>query len=239
VEAGVRSFRKTVANTVHSIHPDCVYTTNNGWRINTDDPRSAPVYAGALSKDISLWNAIGKTRTLSMKLSSEEQTPHDIMHVINVPDRISLPRILQEGGLTIAAGSTWHLWVNRVSPDNDFALERLSICSEFVQARSAAVGKSSSRNPIAVLASETSSQRQKMEGKSNCFNPTSVDHAALALQDAGFGVDIINEDILLSPKQTFQVVVIPSNQLEVLLRKAWRVFRWTARSAPAGSIMPT
>jgi hypothetical protein len=151
-----------------------------------------------------------------MKLSSEEQTPHDIMHVINVPDRISLPRILQEGGLTMAAGSTWHLWVNRVSPDNGFALERLRICSEFVQARNAAVGRSNSRNPIAVLASETASQLQKMQGKSNCFNPKSVDNAALALQDARFGVDIINEHILLSRGQRYQVVVIPSNQQEIL-----------------------
>ncbi len=208
-------YLETVANAVHAAHPECAYTTNNSWRINHEDPRSAPSFAGILSKDISFWNASRKTRLLSMSLSSEQETPHDIMHVINVPDKISLPKILQEGGLTMAAGSAWHLWTNNVEPGNDFAIERLKICSEFVEARRNAVGKTASGNSIAVLSSETSSQLKRLEAKQNSFAVRKIEDTALGFQDAGFGVDIVNEHILRSTDHHYRAVVIPSGQREI------------------------
>jgi len=221
----VFEYRKMVANTIHDIHPSCMYTSNGGWRSEPlrssldprrsfDDPRSAPEYVGTLSHDYSHHDALKRTRLAAMGFSAEEETPHDNMHLVVNPE-ISMPRVRQEAGLTMAGGSAWFMWSREGVIQNQ---DREKDCARFVRDRSDVLGRSRSRNPIAVLTSETSWERQRMDGKDDYWTAATIENVALALQDARFGVDLINEHILNSRISNYRALVIADNQRALLPR---------------------
>ncbi len=221
----VFEYRKMVANTIHDIHPSCMYTSNGGWRSEPlrssldprrsfDDPRSAPEYVGTLSHDYSHHDALKRTRLAAMGFSAEEETPHDNMHLVVNPE-ISMPRVRQEAGLTMAGGSAWFMWSREGVIQNQ---DREKDCARFVRDRSDVLGRSFSQNPIAVLTSETSWERQRMDGREEYWTAATIENAALALQDARFGVDLINEHILNSRISNYRALVIADNQRALLPR---------------------
>jgi hypothetical protein len=212
-------YRKMVADTIHRLCPACMYTSNGGWRIRStkDDPRSAPDYVGTLSHDLSTYDAMKYTRLYAMALSPEEETPHNIMHFINPgDDLINFARLRQEGSLVMASGSAWFIWTGGTSIVTPSALERATACGDFVAQRSSALGKSRSLNTVAVLASETSWERRVMDAQSECYLPMAIETTALALQDAHFDVDLVNEHILRGRHSHYRVVVVPDSQCEIL-----------------------
>ncbi|MFW6171644.1 MAG: hypothetical protein ACODAD_14235, partial [Planctomycetota bacterium] len=86
------------------------------------------------------------------------------------------------------------------------------LCAEFAQARKKTLGRTYSRNPVAVLSSETSWLEERIGGKENYYDFIAANHAALALQDASYGVDLVNEHILRRRLDRYRVVVIPNQR---------------------------
>lgn len=215
----INDYHKIVADAVHEINPACMYSSNGGWRLGANpdvDPNSAPEYTGTYTHDLSRNNAMNRSRVYSMALSPERETPHDIMHLITAPDeQITLPRLRQEAGLTMAGGSAWFMWVSGATIVNESAQERAKTCAEFVRERNAVLGRTYSQNPVAVLSSETSWEREFMDGKDDYYEGRSIDFTAMALQDAHFGVDIPNEHILHSGWSNYRTIVVPNNQREI------------------------
>jgi hypothetical protein len=150
-----------------------------------------------------------------MAHSAEEDTPHDIAHNYT---SIVLPRMLQEAGLIMASGSAWAVWGSRNVIDNRSLHDKVKTAALFVRDRSGALGKSLSRNPIAFMTSETSWERQHIDGKNGYWNKDAVLNGSRALQDARFGVDIINENILNLKRGFYRAVVISDGQRELLPR---------------------
>ncbi len=219
----VFEYRRIVADAIHEIHPACMYTSNGAWRSQPvravpnpygawDDPRSAPEYVGTLSHDYSARDALKRTRLAAMALSAEEDTPHDIMHLVANP-RISIPRLQQWASLTMTGGSAWFMWTGGGIIESQ---DREKACARFVLDRGDILGRGHSQNPVAVLTSETSWERHRMDGKDDYWTPATLENAAMALQDARFGVDIINEHILNSRVCNYRILVISDNQREVL-----------------------
>jgi len=136
------------------------------------------------------------------------------MHLVGRP-AISLPRLRQEASLTMAGGSAWFMWSGGGILQSQ---DREKACAKFVHDRSGALGRSHSQNPIAVLASETSWERRNMDGKGDYWTSKTLENTGRALQDARFGVDIINEHILNARGGNYRAVVIGDNQRQVLPR---------------------
>ena len=227
-------YRKIMADAVHEAHPGCMYTSNGGYRIKSarkggsgrwDDPLTAPGYIGTLSQDVAAGGEpvgpMKKTRNFAMALSPEHDTPHDLMHQVGRGEhQISVPRLRQWAGLAMASGSAWFMFGSPGVVLNEATGNRVKALANFVHDRGDVLGRSDSRNPIAVLAGETSWERRNMDGKSGYYDAVTLENIPRAIQDGGFGVDIINEHILNSRARSYRVVVIPDTQREVSPRTA-------------------
>ena len=214
------AYRQRMAEVIHEANPMAMYTSNHSWRktygtrFDKIDPRCAPEWVDSYSADLSHGNSIRETRLSAMLLSPEEETPYDIMHLINQDQKISLGRVLQEGGITLASGGSWLLWLSGGTALDPDAQARVRLCAQFAQARKEALGRTLSWNPIAVLSSETSWRQERIGGKEGYYDFLAANHTALALQDAGYGVDLVNEHILQRRLDHYRVVVVP-NQRQV------------------------
>jgi hypothetical protein len=211
-------YRKRMAEVIHQTRPETMYTSNHSWRktygtrFEKIDPRSAPPWVDSYSADLSHGNSIRETRLSSMLLSPEEETPYDIMHLVNRDQKISPGRVLQQGGMTFASGGAWLLWIGGGTAIKPHARSRARRCSEFAQARSEALGHTFSLNPVAVLSSETSWLEERIGGKEDYYDFQAANHAALALQDACYGVDLVNEHILRRRLDRYRVIVVPNQR---------------------------
>ena len=211
----VDAYRKQMADLLHELCPKCMYTSNHSWRFRERDPRDAPPYADTLSGDLSHGDALGWTRTCAMQLAPEERVPYDIMHnymsIAGAP--ATLPRILQQGALTLACGGQWFLW----SPGSAIVKKpirtRAALCAEFAQKRRTALGRSTSGNQVAVLLSETSWCAKRIHGEPAAYGEAAAKAVALALQDAAFCVDMPNEDILRARLPDYRTVVIVNQRV--------------------------
>jgi hypothetical protein len=207
--------RRQMAEVIHANRPACRYTSNHSWRFRSRDPRCPPGFVDTLSGDLSHGPALRLTRLSAMQLAAEESLPYDIMHNVRfVSGRkpVSERRILQKGGLTLACRATWNLWVPGASIVQEASQTRAKLCAEWVHARAQALGRSTSASPMALLLSETCWRRETIEGKADFYDPNTVERAALALQDAGFAADIVNEAILRSRINAYRVIVIANQR---------------------------
>lgn len=207
-------YKRTLADAIHKADPDCCYVSNWSWAISHRDPRTAPTFADALSGDVgagSSRGALSSARFAALFLSAQEHTPHDVMSAIYPKKIRSLPRMLQEGGLVMSGGLSWFLWVNKLAPEQ-FA--HLRACYGLVDARREALGRTHSLNPIAVLLSETTWQRGLADPDADYFDYQSPRNWAFALQGAGYGVDVVNEETLREQIDRWRVVVV-ANQRRV------------------------
>jgi len=212
----VDAYRKQMADVIYSVHDGCMYTSNHSWRFRSKDPRTAPDFADTLSGDLSHGPALRYTRLSGMQLSAEEKTPYDIMHNIKSISRqeAALRRILQQGALTFASGGAWFLWVPGSTIVRKPIQDTAKACAEFAMARRAALGKSTSLNQTAVLLSETSWRRERIGGEQGYYDPEAAENAALALQDACYCVDIVNEGTLRARIDAYRTVLV-ANQRSV------------------------
>jgi len=208
------SYRRKMADLIHACHDGCLYTSNHSWRFRSRDPRCAPAFADTLSGDLSHGPALRLTRLSAMQLSAEEALPYDIMHnVARIQHKpISVRRILQQGALTLACGGVWSLWVPGQSIVQEASQERARLCARFVRARAAALGRTTSASQTALLLSETCWHRESIEGAKGLYDPNTPEQMALALQDAGFCVDIVNEAILRSRLGSYRAVVVANQR---------------------------
>ena len=207
-------YRKQMAHALHSAHGNAMYTSNHSWRFRSKDPRSAPDFVDTLSGDLSHGEALRLTRLSAMQISPEERVPVDIMHNIMSTARkqITERRVLQQGALTLASGGAWFLWSPGSAIVQKPIQERAKLCAEFAQARRAALGRSTSLNQTAVLLSETGWSRERIGGEVEIYDRQAPEHAALALQDAGFCVDMPNEEILRARLGRYRTVAIANQR---------------------------
>jgi hypothetical protein len=142
-------------------------------------------------------------------LSAQEHTPHDVMSAIYPKPIRTLPRMLQEGGLVMSSGSSWFLWVNRLAPEQ---FSHLRECYGLVNARREALGRTHSLNPVAVLLSETSWEHGLISPESGYFDSGTPRNLSFALQDAHFGVDVVNERTLREQIGHWRIVVLANQR---------------------------
>ncbi|MBT3381871.1 MAG: hypothetical protein HN742_04345 [Lentisphaerae bacterium] len=211
-------YRRLMAKAIHGAHDDCMYTSNHSWRFRTKDPRSVPGFVDTISGDLSHGLALRMTRLSAMQLSPETRVPTDIMHnIMSVKhgdtQPVSLRRIEQMGALTFGAGGAWFLWAPGSRIVEKAVQERARHCADFAQGRKGALGRTASANPVAVLVSETSWEREKLAGVVGSYDTASSENLALALQDAGYGVDMPNEELLRDQLGHYRVVLIANQHL--------------------------
>jgi hypothetical protein len=207
-------YKRKLAEAIHAAAPKCSYVSNWSWAISQRDPRTAPEFADTLSGDVGAGSSRGALyacRTACLMLSAQEHTPHDVMSAIYPKKVRSLPRMLQEGGLVMSSGSSWFLWVNRLTSDQ---FDHLRTCWRLVDARRDALGRTFSLNPVAVLLSETSWQQGLASPRPGPFDSPTPRNLAFALQDAWYGVDVVNEQTLHERIERYRVVVV-ANQPQV------------------------
>ncbi len=200
-------YRQQMAETIHRVAPGCLYTSNHSWRFKSKDPRDAPLWADTLSGDLSHGAALELTRLSSMHLSAVQETPYDIMHYVNAQER-GLHRVLQQGALAMASGGAWFLWCGGSTIVLPEAQDRVRLCAKYARVRQEALGASESLNPVAVLLSENDWQRKTCDGVEGWYDDVNPQNLAMALQDAGYGVDIVSEAILRRQAARYRVVFV-------------------------------
>ena len=208
-------YRGKMAEVIHRINPNAFYTSNHSWKKATevfekDDPRSAPDFADTISADLSHGQALTITRCKAMFLSAERNTPWDIMHLIYKPQEISRQRVLQQGAVALAHGGSWFLWAPGGDPLAPDAFARTRECAQFVRDRAAALGQSSSINPVAVLLSERAWDEERIGGRVGFAGLVEAQHWALMLEEACYGVDLANETDLAHDLAQYRLIVVPS-----------------------------
>lgn len=224
-------YRRQMAEIVHRIHPPAFYTSNHAWKRvdgppDKNDPRSAPAFADTISADLSHGQALRSTRLKALFLSAERTTPWDLMHLIYRPGEISRHRVLQQGAITLAHGGSWFLWrPGNGDPLAEAPFARAMECAQFVRARAAALGRSESANPVAVLISETAWERERTGGCEGWADLDAPGHWALAIEDACVGVDLINEADFAAASSSYRAILVP-NQREVAAATASRLWRF-------------
>lgn len=233
-------YRRRMAEVVHRINPDAFYTSNHSWkkithRFEKDDPRSAPAFADTISADLSHGQALGLTRIKAMSLSPERTTPWDIMNLIYRPMEISRQRVLQQGAVTLAHGGSWFLWTPGADPVAPEAFAWSMDCATFVRDRAEALGRSESINPVAVLVSETAWLNERVGGRAGFTDHIEPQAWAIALQDACYGVDLINETDLNRGPLPYRLIAVP-NQRAV---SATSLERLRGFAASGGTILLT
>ena len=207
-------YKRKLADAIHQANGNCCYTSNWSWAISQRDPRTAPDFADTLSGDVgagSSQDALYACRFASLMLSAQEHTPHDVMSAIYPKPIRTLPRMLQEGGLVMSSGSSWFLWVNQLAPEQ---FSHLRTCYGLVDARREALGRTHSLNPVAVLLSETSWEHGLTSPEPGYFDSSTPRNLAFALQDAHYGVDVVNEQTLREQISHWRMVVL-ANQRQV------------------------
>lgn len=210
-------YRRRMAEVVHRVNPKAFYTSNHSWKKITtifekDDPRGAPDFADTLSADLSHGRALGITRSKALFLSAERDTPWDIMHLVYKPDEISRQRVLQQGAVTIAHGGSWFLWTPGSDPLAPEPFARSMDCARFVRDRAAALGRSESVNPVAVLVGETAWREERTGGRAGFADLVAPQAWAVALEDACLGTDLLNEADLAHGLDRYRVVVVPNQR---------------------------
>jgi hypothetical protein len=205
-------YKQKLAEAIHQADPHTMYTGNWSWAISARDPRRPPPYVDTLSGDVGAGESKGSlydARFSTLLLSAQEHTPYDIMSAIYPKPVRSMARALQEGGLVMASGGTWFLWLNQVT---DAQIDNARRAANFVQQRREALGRSHSLNPVAVLLSETEWAYQRPVANGFDFRATRA--LAFALQDAGVAVDVVNESMLLERLPQYRAVFV-ANQAHI------------------------
>jgi hypothetical protein len=208
------TYRLKMAAAAHAVDPDILYASNHSWHKmmgdlwTKHDPRSAPEGIDYYTADLSHGQSLKQTRIYAMLLSAEEELPGDIMHSVYSP-HTSLTRIMQQGAVALTCGGPWNLWIGGTSITQPEARERAIFCASFAAIRSGALGRTSSLNRTAVLVSETAWLDQRVGGREGAYKPAPVVNTALALQDSGYAVDIINERILANRLNRYAALVVP------------------------------
>jgi hypothetical protein len=214
-------FRQQIANLVHRQNPAAMMTFNHSWLnlvCGWPDPRTPPRYVDALSFDrVPRGKGLAHSRVQGMFFSSFADLPHDMMHCVDRRGS-TYEQLLPGGGLVFASGGSWLLWVDNDGAGESFlrSVARVRNAAQWAVERKPALGRSRSANRTAVLVSET----QWKEGGRTYGNlgPAGlawddevplVQACALSLQDRGFLVDIVNEEILVQHANRYRRVFVP------------------------------
>jgi hypothetical protein len=203
-------YKEKLAAAIHAADPHTMYTGNWSWAISARDPRQPPHYVDTLTGDVGAGTSRGSlydARFSTLMLSAQEHVPYDMMSAIYPKPIRTMARALQEGGLVMASGANWFLWLNQIT---EAQLDNAWRAANFVQQRRDTLGRSHSLNPIAVLLSETewADQRPVADG----FDWRTARALAFALQDAGATVDVVNETVLLEKLPQYRAVFVANQQ---------------------------
>lgn len=203
-------YKEKLAGAIHAADPHTMYIGNWSWAISARDPRQPPDYVDTLSGDVGAGTSHGSlydVRFSTAMLSAQEHTPYDMMTAIYPKPIRTVPRVLQEDAMIMASGGACFLWIQRVT---DEQLANARRAANFVQDRRAALGRSHSLNPIAVLLSETEWAYQRPVA--NAFDWHTTRALAFALQDQGATVDVVNEAVLLEKLPQYRAVFVANQE---------------------------
>jgi hypothetical protein len=203
-------YRRQIADIVHLQDPANMMTFNHSWLniiCGWPDPRTPPSYVDTLSFDRRF--SFDQSRSQGMFYSSFTGIPHDMMHCVDAPGQ-SYAELLSQGGLAMASGGSWLLWINE---DNGTAvlapLATARQAAQWAMLRKPALGKTRSANRTGVLISET--EWAAIMGNMMNVYPyvDAVKATALSLQDQGFLTDIVNEETLVQGADRYGHVFVP------------------------------
>jgi len=204
-------YKRAVADAIHGANPRCMYTSNWSWIAAHSDPRTAPDWVDTLSADVGAGTSQGATRWLrsTVLYLQAQNTPYDMLPAIYPKPVRSLPRMIQECGLTMAGGAVCYLWLNNL---NERQMMHGRTCVDFVRAREAVLGPTESASPTAVLVSETGWAREVRGGEKGFWQRDAALAAALSLQEAHYALDLVNEETLRARAGQYSLVVIPDQR---------------------------
>ena len=225
-EALVRAegYRRQIADIVHKQNSIAMMTFNHSWlnlSCGWPDPRTPPSYVDTLSFDrVPVGGGLAHSRVQGMFYSSFTGIPHDMMHCVDRPGE-TYEQLLPGGGVAMASGGSWFLWVDNTNRPGESFLEsmrRARNAALWAIQRKPALGRTRSANRTAVLVSET--QWKKGGRTYGNLGPAGlawddevplVQACALSLQDQGFLIDIVNEETLVQHATRYQRVFVPGN----------------------------
>ena len=244
-------YREQIANMVHEYNTAAMMTFNHSWMnlvCGAPDPSPPPTFADTVSFDrVPFGGGRAHSRVQGMFYSSLEMVPHDMMHCLDRRGQ-TFEQSLPGGGLAMASGGSWFLWVDNNGSGDGFlrSLDTARRAARWANLRKPALGKTRSANRTAVLVSETQWKKggrtYGMLGQAGLAwdddNVPLVQACAMSLQDRGFLVDIVNEQTLVHGGDRYQRVFVPGNpQLgeaaEEVLRELQSQGVLVKRSAPA------
>jgi hypothetical protein len=203
-------YKRKLAETIHRADAHCLYTGNWSWAISQRDPRQPPEWVDTLSGDVgagSSSDAIVASRFAALFNSAQDQLPHDVMSAIYPKPVRSLARTLQEGALVMSGGGNWFTWLNHI---DEPSITHARVAAKLVDDRRAALGRTHSANPVAVLLSET--EWERLRPTPDQFDYPSPRAVAFALQDQGYGVDVVNEFLLAQKLEQYSMVWLADQQ---------------------------
>lgn len=205
-------YKRAVADAIHGANPRCMYTSNWSWIASHSDPRTAPDWVDTLSADVGAGTSQGATRWLrsTVLYLQAQNTPYDMLPAIYPKAVRSLPRMIQECGLTMAGGAVCYLWLNNL---DERQMLHGRTCVDFVRAREPVLGPTQSASPTAVLVSETAWAREVRGAEKGFWQRDAVLGAALDLQEAHYALDLVNEDTLRARAGQYGLVVIPDQRV--------------------------
>ena len=212
-------FRQQIADLVHQQNSAAMVTFNHSWLnlvCGWPDPRTPPPYVDTLSFDRVPAERLAHCRVQGMFYSSFDGIPHDMMHCVDRPGH-AYEELLRGGALALASGGSWFLWVDKDKGIQVVeSLEIVRKAARWAIQRKPALGRTHSANPTAVLVSETQwKEGGRTYGKLGSAGLVWDDEVplvqacALALQDRGFLVDIVNEEILVQHPDRYRRVFVP------------------------------
>ena len=216
-------YRQQIAEIVHQHNSAAMMTFNHSWMnlaCGDPDPSTPPSYVDTVSFDrVPTGGGLDHSRAQGMFYSSLAAVPHDMMHCLDRRGQ-TYEDSLPGGGLAMASGGSWFLWVDNNGSGEGFleSLARARKAAEWANLRKPALGRTRSANQTAVLVSET----QWREGGTTygALGPAGLawdddvpllQACAMSLQDQGFLVDIVNEETLVQYGNLYQRVFVPGN----------------------------
>ena len=254
VNAG--DYRRQIADIVHQHNSAAMMTFNHSWLnlvCGWADPNNPPPYVDTLSFDRPpVGKGLATSRVQGMFYSSFADIPHDMMHCVDKPG-LTYEQLLPGGGLAMASGGSWFLWIDRAETGAPLldSLERARNAALWAIQRKPALGRTRTANPTAVLVSETQWKKGGSVygnlGPAGLIWDTEVPLAqacALSLQDQGFLVDIVNEEILVQNISRYRRVFVPGKQqLDKDADRSLRALEssggtvvWNAPAQPSGYV---
>ena len=212
-ESFVNYLRKC-ANLIHSLKPDCMFTSNWAYTVRMPDP--PPSFIDWISADVTPTHSLRQI-SLEARFLSARGKPFDLMTALQAftwsrttPYPKTAKHLMQEGALIIANGGRWFLWINPLSDDSldPYHMRIAEECGRFAHERAEALMGTEPAHDVAILHSTTTfySRGNGVYDYGEVLNPLRGAHQAL--QELHYLFDIVDEETLSIKISRYKAVVL-------------------------------